>query len=483
MDPLLRCSALQLADHIRRGRYSAVEVLAAHEAQVRAWHPRLNAMVQQRFAAARHQAQRADEAVASGPAETLPPLHGVPCTIKEAFAVRGMLNTGGLLSRRATIAEQDALAVARLRAAGAVFMGTTNVSELCMWMESDNPVYGRTNNPYDGARTAGGSSGGEAALIGAGCSPFGLGSDVGGSIRLPAAFCGVFGHKPTGGLVSNAGQYPNAAEAGQRILATGPLCRRAEDLMPLLRIMAGAVPEANGVAEFPDALRDPAHVAPDRVRVMVVPENGRLPVSAAVRAGVERAGDALGRLGASVQRPHIPGLRDSLEIWIGRMQAAGGPRFVDLLTDGEPLSVAAELARLPLGRAHHTLPALGLCVLEAITARLPGRRAEALLEGRALRATLDAALGDDGVLLFPSYPTVAPRHGRPLLLPFEWMYTAIFNALELPVTQVPLGLDQHGLPLGVQVVAPHGRDFLSISVALQLERELGGWTPPATSIS
>src|SRR5262249_8717417 len=147
--------------------------------------------------------------------------------------------TGGLYARRGKPATRDATAVKRLRAAGAIPLGVTNVSELCMWMESANTVYGRTSNPYDLARTPGGRSGGEGAIVGAGASPVGLGSDVGGSIRMPAFFCGVFGHKPTGGLIPNTGQFPIAENDALRYLTTGPLCRRAEDLWPIVRTLAG----------------------------------------------------------------------------------------------------------------------------------------------------------------------------------------------------------------------------------------------------
>src|SRR6185503_363040 len=145
----------------------------------------------------------------------------------------------GLVARKGRLATQDAVAVARLRAAGAIPLGVTNVSELCMWMESDNRVYGRTNNPYDQARTVGGSSGGEGAIIGAGGAPFGVGSDIGGSIRIPAAFCGVVGHKPSGRLVPNTGQFPPAEGPANAYLGTGPLVRRVRDVWPLLRVMAG----------------------------------------------------------------------------------------------------------------------------------------------------------------------------------------------------------------------------------------------------
>jgi len=345
-----------------------------------------------------------------------------------------------------------------------------------MWMESDNRVYGLTRNPYDPARTVGGSSGGEGALLGAGAAPFGLGSDVGGSIRMPAFFCGVFGHKPTGGLVPNLGQFPCSINEGARYLTTGPLCRRAADLMPLLRILAGPDPEDPWVV--PWRLGDPDRVSPKSLRVFVVPDNGWLSVAPSLRAAQRRAADALANRGASVEERRIDGLRHSLEIWSSMLRLAGGPSFKYLMGGGPEVLAGRELLRWALGRSPHTLPAIGLGLLESIEGLAPGRSARWMRRGLALRRELSDLLGDDGLLLYPPYTKPAPLHRTPLLPPFQWVYTAIFNALELPVTQVPLGLDRRGLPLGVQVVASHGRDHLSIAAARWLEEDLGGWRQP-----
>ncbi len=239
MDPLLLLSGSRIAVRIRRREVSSLQAVEAHVRQIERVNPALNAVVAERFDAARAEARAADARVASGDGD-LPPFHGVPCSIKESFALTGMPFTSGLVARKGLRAAADAAGVARLRRAGAIPLGVTNVSELCMWMESNNRVYGRSNNPYDPRRTVGGSSGGEGAIVGAGGTPFGLGADIGGSIRMPAFFNGVFGHKPSGGLVDNAGQYPLAAPPAQPYLCTGPLARRAEDLAPLLRVLAAA---------------------------------------------------------------------------------------------------------------------------------------------------------------------------------------------------------------------------------------------------
>ena len=231
-------------------------VVEAHIARIEAVNPTINAVVAKRYDDARAEADAADArmAAAARPDEALRCRYlGVPCTIKECFALTGMPQSSGLVARKGVVASDDATTVARMRAAGAIPLGVTNVSELCMWYESNNRVYGRTNNPYDPSRIVGGSSGGEGAIIGAGGSPFGLGSDVGGSIRMPAFFNGVFGHKPTGGLVPGSGQYPEAHGEGARIVATGPLARRAADLWPLVKHHGGARRQGRGRAR--DAAR------------------------------------------------------------------------------------------------------------------------------------------------------------------------------------------------------------------------------------
>src|SRR4051812_10444372 len=272
MNPVLTHSATRLAGMVRSGEVSSRDLVDAHIARILRVNPKLNAMVCDRFDRAREEAALADERLRSEGARDLPPFHGVPCTIKEAFALTGMPNCAGLAARKSHRATRDATAVARVRKAGGIPMGVTNVSELCMWMESSNTVYGRTRNPYDQGRTSGGSSGGEGAIIGAGGSPFGIGSDVGGSIRMPAFFNGIFGHKPTGGLVPGSGQYPEAHGEGARMVATGPLARRAADLWPLTKILAG--PDGKDEGAYEIALGDPAAVRIDQLTVVDVEDNG-----------------------------------------------------------------------------------------------------------------------------------------------------------------------------------------------------------------
>ncbi|MFO0603655.1 MAG: amidase [Polyangiales bacterium] len=481
MDPLCLRSATELAAMIRARKATSREVVEAHIGHIERVDPALRAVVRHRFDAARREADAADAALARGDDE-LPPFHGVPCTVKESFAVEAMPWTAGLVARRDVVAPSDAPTVARLRAAGMIPLAVTNTSELCMWMESVNRLHGRTGSAYDPARTAGGSSGGEGALVGAGASPVGLGADVGGSIRMPAFFNGVFGHKPTPGLVPNAGQYPNADPGAQRLLGTGPIVRRAGDLMPVLRALAG--PHPDDAHARPMGLGDPADVDLRGVTVFDVregPSLGVLSVDDRLLAAQERCARALARRGARVRTVHIPALRRAIAMWATAMNNGAQTPYAKILGNGTELrlrDVLREFPRAAVGRSPYTLPSLGLCVLERATKDLPVDHAREEELTRRARAEVLSLLGDRGVMLYPSHARVAPKHGTPLLWPVQWGYTAVFNALELPVTQCPLGLTDDGLPLGVQVVGAPGNDHVTIRVAEHVEDALGGWVPP-----
>ena len=438
--PLWTLSATTLARMIRERKVTSTEVVGAHIDRIERVNPGLNAVVKDRFAEARDEARAADRRAASSASSDLPELHGVPCTIKESFALTGMPQTSGLVSRRGYLASADATTVARLRAAGAIPLGVTNVSELCMWMESDNRVYGRTRNAYDPARTAGGSSGGEGAIVGAGGAPFGLGADIGGSIRMPAFFNGVFGHKPTGGMVPGTGQHPIASNEALRYLSTGPIARRAEDLMPLLRILAGPDDQDLRCAAFP--LGDPAAVSMEDLTVLDVRDRNHIPISRDLLSAQDRAVAALEKRGARVRKTSVPGLRHAVEIWSAMTQAAGGPTFAELLgNDGPAVNPLLEFARFCAGRSPHTLPAIGLALLEQIPKLLGSSSAAFIESGRKLRAELAELLG--------------PRH-RDALSPLPdaraapWLRAPAADAVGIYSDLQRAGAARHGRPGGAQ---------------------------------
>lgn len=473
--PLLLESATRLAARIRNGETSAVEVVETHIRAIASVNPTINAVVAERYNEARAEAAAADARVAAG-ATDLPPFLGVPCTIKESFALTGMPQASGLVARKEVRATGDATVVARWRAAGAIPLGVTNTSELNMWMESSNRVYGRSNNPYNASRIVGGSSGGEGAIVGSGASPFGLGSDIGGSIRMPAFFNGVFGHKPTPGLIPNSGQYPIAEREALRLLGSGPICRRAEDLYPLVKLAAG--PDGIDPSSREVALHEPSLDRIGGMRVVVIDGYAARRASGDLRRGIRSSATALAARGATVVEAAPRSIGKTLALWSGLMSANADHSFSELLGNGAKVGAIRQLLLWCVGQSPHTLPAIMLALVEGLPGVAPADVTKLYDETSRMRDELAQLTGEHGVILFPPYTRTAPRHGMPLLTPVDFAYTAIWNALELPVTQVPLGLDRQGIPLGVQVVGQPGTDHLTLSVALALEADLGGWVPP-----
>jgi len=475
--PVTERSALELAAAIRSREVTAREVVDAHVELIERENPRVNAVVATRFDEARTEADAADDLIAThGRRRSLPPLLGVPCTIKESFGLAGMPQTSGSLARSGVIAARSATAVKRLVAAGAIPLGVTNTSELTLWIESENPVWGRTSNAYDARRTAGGSSGGEGAAIGSGFSAVGLGTDIGGSIRLPAFFNGVFGHKPTGRLVPHTGHYPSPNERGAALLGCGPLARSAADLMPVLRAIAG--PDGEDATVRPIELGDPVDVSIEGLRVVISEDASLLPVSLELRNARVRAARALAEAGAEVVKVSLPGVRTVIEPYLNAMRESGGLR--ELLTEGgaEVPGFARLVADAVRGRSRYSTAILVTLAAENVAGRLPERlERRAAAAERELGEQVAEAIGD-GVLLHPPFARVAPKHGRTLGRPWMLAPTALFNLIGLPVTQVPLGLGEAGLPLSVQVAAGRDRDHVSIAVAIELERAFGGWIPP-----
>ena len=476
-------SALELARLVRTRQVSSREIVDAHIARIEEVNPFLNAVVNERFAEARREADRADERAASSP-DDLPVLHGVPCTIKEFFAVKGLPCTGGLVRCKDVVSTEDATTVARLRAAGAIVLGNTNIPEGGLWLETYNAIYGRTNNPWDLRRTSGGSSGGEGAIIASGGSPFGLGSDIGGSIRFPSAFCGVAGHKPSGRLVPNTGQFPTPRGEALAYLTAGPMARRVSDLMPILRLLAG--PDARDPVCCAMELGDPEKVSLRDMVVIPLENNGAVRISESMRAQVRRAAKSLESRGAKIVERQFPAMKRGLEIWGAMLEAATDTKYDEVLGGDAGVSYLRELALLPFGRSRHTFPALAMGLGDRLLGMLPLSKAPLIALGYELRAELESALGDNGVLLHPPYASTAPLHHGPWATPFAGACSAIFNVLEFPSTTVPMGLDASSLPLSVQVVGARGRDHVTLAAALAVEEDSGGFIlatpkqPPAT---
>src|SRR6201747_1281132 len=267
---IITMSASELARAIQSKKMSSKTVVEAHLERIAKVNPKLNAVVQLTADSARKEAEEADAALARG--EIKGPLHGVPMTIKDTLETAGVICTGGTKGRANYVPKADATAVARLRAAGAIFLGKTNVPELAGAIETDNLVYGRTNNPYDLSRTPGGSSGGESAIVAAGGSPLGLGTDAGGSIRVPAHFCGLAAIKPTSGRVPRTGQFPLPLGARNAVFHVSLLARKVEDLALALPIISGPDYRDHSIVGMP--LGNPGNVKLQDLKVAFFDDDG-----------------------------------------------------------------------------------------------------------------------------------------------------------------------------------------------------------------
>src|SRR5438445_12213607 len=320
MRPLFFLSATDMAEQVRLKKLSPVELLDTHLARIEALNPKLNAFVQLDTERARRQAQAAEAAVMRG--EAVGPLHGVPISIKSSIEVAGLRCEAGTRLRAGLVASQDAPLVARLRAAGAIVLGVTNTPELLMAWETHNLLYGRTNNPWDLERTAGGSSGGEAAASASGCSAGGVGSDGGGSIRVPAHFSGICGLKPTPGRIPSTGHYPNSVGPFALLGVVGPMARTVGDLKVLFEVMQG--PDYGDPSFAPVPVRWPGEDELKNVRVGYFEDDGRTPVTSETRAAVESAAQALRRAGFKVERFRPEGLELARQLWWKFFGIAGG---------------------------------------------------------------------------------------------------------------------------------------------------------------
>ena len=437
MVELTRAPATVLAALIADRAASAHEVVAAHLARIEAVDGAVNAVVQVDAERALERARAADLAVARG--EPLGPLHGVPFTVKDNLSAAGIPMAIGAPERVGVVPGTDATAVARLRAAGAILLGKTNCPEYGGGIETDNAVYGRTNNPYDLERTPGGSSGGEAAAVAAECSPCGVGTDSGASVRLPAHFCGLASLKPTAhrvpvtGVLDDEGQIGALGDPRTQL---GPIARSVADVALLLRLIAGPDGRDGGVAPVP--LGDPADVDLLDLRVAVQTENGLATPTRETVGAVEAAAAALRAAGARAEPTRHPGGGHELtiEVW----QSYGGGLRSD------------ELYRL-------------------------------LRRWDAFRAAMLGFLDDFDVILSPVFPGPARVHGT-MNPPGEidpTSFTTPHSLTGWPAATVRCGTSPEGLPIDVQVVAAPWRDDVALAAALRLERELGGWQPAGLS--
>ena len=430
MRELTGLEAGRLARLIAARAASAREVAEAHLRAIEADGGRVNAVVQVDGERALAAADAADAALARE--EQTGPLHGVPFTVKDTIGVAGVVMAMGDPARAAAVGDEDATVVARMKAAGALLLGKTNCPPYGGGIETDNPVYGRTSNPWDLARTPGGSSGGEAAAIAAGHSPCGLGTDSGASVRLPAHFCGLASLKPSAGRVPVTGVIDDEGQLGalgDPRTQVGPLARSVADVALLLAAVAGPDGADGGVAPVP--LGDPAAVELRGLRVAVQTDNGLAEPTAETVAAVSRAADVLRAAGAVVEEAHHPAGGHELTIAVWESYGDGPS--------------APDLWRL-------------------------------LRRWDAFRARMLAFAGHFDAIVCPVFGGPARRHGTMNVAgeidPTSW--TTPHSLTGWPAATVRAGASPEGLPLDVQVVAHPWRDDVALAVALHVERELEG---------
>lgn len=504
-DPILHLGAAELARRIARQDLSSVEVFEAFRERIEQVNPLINALVVPQLDEARLEAEAADRAVAAG--DPLGALHGVPLTVKECFHVPGLPSTIGLTNRVGLLDTDQSPLVAKLRAAGAVLLGKTNVPQLMVWHECDNPVYGCTNSPFDLDRTPGGSTGGEGAAIGAFCSPLGLGNDLGGSIRVPAAWNGLCGFKPTTYRLTNQGT--TGAFRGLLVMATqaGPLARTVEDCELAFKLLVDLA--SFDTAPVPPG--DPQAVAIRGMRIAAWEDDGYFPACAPARRAVREAAQALEEQGAIIDWLKPPRIAELIELYYSIVGSEGGVEATRMLR-GSKVDHRVDRMTWMAGLS----PAMRWSIVQ--TLRLSGQIWQASLVSVARPRTaaefwqLCEQLGDvirsyhQGVfvergiqaILSPPHALPAPPHKAAIDLLPAASYAYHANLLGLPAGVVPWTtvradetlttasardvaqrraeealIGAQGLPIGVQIAAPRWKDEVVLAVMRALERAHG----------
>lgn len=405
------------------------------------------------------------------------PLLGLPMTVKEGLKSVGAPWMMGSALNRDRIASEDGTAVARLRAAGAVIVGQGSMSEMALWTETNNRITGRARHPSDPRRTTGGSSGGDAALVACGAVSAALGADGGGSVRIPAAWCGLYAHKPSAGLVPLTGHFPMDRDAQSegaalaRFFTPGPICREASSLWPILHSIMGPDDHHPGIAE---PLLSPPPCGAELFEgrsVWVLPEprvrfGSKIDPSQA--AAVRRLAMALEACGARITSAPDDLLARGFDLWMARLMTAAAemPDLSRLIGGGQRVNLLREGLRQCVGIGRHSFPAYLLAMLSRIDPRGSAHWQRVAQLGNALEQRLGEMLQHGGLLLCPPVPGPAPRHGAPLLRPYDIGLTAVFNALGLPATVIPMGAYADSLPRSVQIIGAHRADHLTIRTAL-----------------
>jgi amidase len=481
MSDLVFLTASQLAQVIRERRASAVEVLDAHLKQIEQHNPPLNAIVTLDAEHARQRAREADEALAHG-GDVWGPLHGVPITIKDSFETAGLRTTSGYPPWADYVPQQDAPVVAALKRAGAIVLGKTNLPPLADGGQSVNPIFGRTSNPWNLDCTPGGSSGGGAAAVAAGLSPLDMGSDISGSIRMPAHFCGIYSLKPTGGRIPIRGHrssvrplvIPSGWEALLLMPCAGPLARSIDDLYLCLSVTTD--PGTPALSPVPDRSMRP-------LRIAWSDEMGSLPIDTDTRTSIQTLAATLAESGCVVERRTAPNLNYD-DAWQSSAEALAAvntlfqPPFTQFTRRLLGLVPSAALPRQPVMRG-----------LARGAAQRSARMAMLFKQRDALIQRVETFLQAWDVWIAPAFSRPAFTH-RPLRAPIEIegrsfsldlaevMANVIFNFTGHPVVVIPIGFSRDGLPIGVQIVGRRWGELALLDAARQIDQAIGRYCRP-----
>ena len=468
MNDLIFLSAGAMAEKIRRREIAPLELVDAHLAQIERLNPKLNAFIQVDSERARQAARDAESGVRER--GKIGPLHGVPISIKSSISVKGLLWEAGTRLRTGCRAPQDAPLVARVKNAGAIILGVTNTPELLMAWETDNLLYGRTNSPWDLERTPGGSSGGEAAAIAAGMSAGGVGSDGGGSIRVPAHFSGICGLKPTPGRIPATGHFPESAGPFAAIGVVGPMTRTVVDLKLLFEAMQG--PDFGDTNAAPVPISWPNEDATRKLRIGYFEDDGRTPVTEEIRMAIRTAAEALRNTGFKVEQFQPQGLEQSRQLWCKYFVGAGGMLLRSMFKgrESELSPILREFLEWSSVQPVHTGPSL----------------LDAWIQRDTLRAQFFAQMQKYPILLCPAAAIPAFQHGernwqiegKTVHYLDAWSYAEFFNLLGNPAAVIPVGCSLDGLPIGVQIVGRPWEEENVLAVAAALESQCGPWRIP-----
>jgi len=454
---IIYASTRNLANAIQTKEISSEEAVSAYLKQIEDVNPKLNAVVQLRAEEAKRQAKVADEMIFKG--EIIGSLHGVPMTIKDSLDTANVITTWGTPGRIKYIPAEDATVVKRLKKAGAILIGKTNTPEFTLFYETDNPVYGRTNNPYNLTQTPGGSSGGEAAIIAACGSPFGIGSDTGGSIRVPSHYCGLAGIKPTSGRVPRTGHAIPYGSLVDSFTQLGPIAKYVDDLALILSIIAGE----DNIDPFvvPMPLKDYQDVKLDGLDCAIIINNGIIAPDEETSAVLESVAIALSETGIKMNDISPVGMEETFEIFMGLMNWNGGDSL-----------------RLLLERAGTELDetSLGLYLSDS---RISSMELILLIERwDNYRQKLLTSLSNYDLILTPVNAFHTMPHGSSFENILGFSYTMAFNLSGWPAGVVRASQSNEKTPIGIQVAAKPWREDIVLAALHKIEQTIGGWQAP-----